>query len=228
VFNPWTRLPAKVPYVLDADRGEIDKFNSRLTRDSRHWLQVEAVIPEPFVGNVRTAPVIVLQLNPGYDDNDSEWHSQPAFRAASIANLRHKKSEWPFFFFDPQFRASPGGKWWIGKTRAMAAEIGLSKLAKNLAIVEWFPYHSNRFKRGCRVASQVYGFSLVSAAIDRKAIIVVARGQKLWEESVPALRTYPRVLALSSVQNTAITPANLKLKGIKTDAAWKMLLSALE
>jgi hypothetical protein len=103
----------------------------------------------------------------------------------------------------------------------------LKQLAHRLAVVEWFPYKSAKFKLACRVQSQEYGFALVRAALARGALLVIARGMKLWEESVPAIRTYPRKLTLSSVQNVALTPNNLKLQGRKSKRAWALLVGAL-
>jgi hypothetical protein len=49
----------------------------------------------------------------------------------------------------------------------------------------------------------------------------------LWERSVPALRGYARKLTLSSVQNPALTPNNVKYNGEKDAKAWGMLVEAL-
>jgi hypothetical protein len=226
MVNPWAHLTTAAPYVLAEDRERVDFFNSRLRPGSKYRLQVETVIPEPFVGAVLDAPAVVLQLNPGYDSDNPPWHARPDFRAALLANLQHEQTDWPFYFFDPRFDKSPGGKWWIGHTRKVADRVPLEVLAKKLAAIEWFPYKSESFKRGCAVGSQAYSFALVSAAIERGAIIVVSRSVAQWEKSVPSLRTYPRKLTLSSVQNTALTPNNLLLNGAKSPAAWAMLLDA--
>lgn len=65
VVNPWLDLPSRSPFVLAEDRPSIDAFNSRLPPASPFRIATEDVIPEPFVGRVKTAPVLVLQLNPG-------------------------------------------------------------------------------------------------------------------------------------------------------------------
>jgi hypothetical protein len=64
--------------------------------------------------------------------------------------------------------------------------------------------------------------------MERGAMIVIARGAKLWQEALPALRTYPHKLTLSSNQNVALTPENLLLAGRKTPRAWDSLLAALK
>lgn len=221
-------LPSS-PFVLPEDRASIEAFNASLPPSSPFRIATEEVIPEPFVGKVTTAPVVVLQLNPGNDDMNAASHADPAFRAALLGNLRHAAAEWPFYFFDPRFRDShPGGRWWIGKTRKLAEAVPLELLAHRLAVVEWFPYKSPKYRRGCRVRSQEYGFSLVASAVERGALIVVARSVALWEASVPALRRYRRKLTLSSTQNVVLTPNNLKSDGRKGPKAWDLLVRALE
>ncbi len=229
MINPWLALPSSPPYVLPDDRTCVEAFNAKLPSDSRCRIEIEAVIPEPFVGAVKTAPVVVLQLNPGFGPKDATSHADPEFRTALISNLRHVPSKWPFYFFDPRFRdAHPGGRWWIEKTSMLAEVIPLSTLAQRLAVVEWFPYKSTQHKSGsCRVLSQVYGFSLVASAMERGALVVIARSVALWERSVPALQNYPRKLTLSSRRNVVLTPNNMVLNGEKAPAAWELLVNAL-
>ena len=207
----------------------VDAFNARLPPDSFSRLAVETVIPEPFVGAVLTAPVVVLQLNPGFDPRgDPRAHAESMFRRALLANLRHERREWPFYFLEPTFRDStPGGLWWQSKVRKLIDEVGPECVAERVAVVEWFPYKSTKYRRGCVVSSQRYGFGLVSSAIARDALIVISRSVALWESSVPSLRSYPRKLTLSSNQNVALSPNNLKHRDRKTAVAWSMLTDAL-
>ncbi len=229
MINPWFALPTAGPFVLPEDSAAVDAFNARLPARSPCRIDVEAVIPEPFVGAVLTAPVIVLQLNPGSDETNAAAHAVPEFRVALLANLRHELTDWPFYFLHPRFRVSqPGGRWWTGKTRKLAEVVPLKRLAERLAVVEWFPYKSPRYRLGCTVRSQEYGFSLVSDAMRRGALIVISRSHALWRKSVPALQDYRRQLTLASVQNVALTPNNLKYKGVKSPEAWSMLVEALE
>jgi hypothetical protein len=228
-INPWLGLSPSAPFVLAEDRLNIEAFNANISPNSPYRFDVETVIPEPFIGNVTTANVVVLQLNPGHDPvKDPASHADPLFRSALFANLRHDNNAWPFYFFNPQFiNSHPGGIWWKSKTKKLAEVIPLQELGQRLAVVEWFPYKSQKYKGGCDVPSQKYGFSLVSAAIDRGALIVISRSVSSWENSVPALRNYSRKLTLSSVQNVALTSNNLKHQGEKTAAAWDMLIDAL-
>lgn len=228
--NPWHTLPATAPYVLPEDRPYIEVFNTKLPPMSPYRLHVETVLPEPFIGAVTSASVVVLQLNPGFDQaTDPTSHADLQFRAALRANLQHEPTPWPFYFFDPRFREThPGGRWWKSKTKKLAERIPLESLAQHLAVIEWFPYKSTRYKLGCTVPSQAYGFALVAAAMHRGALIVISRSIGLWESAVPALKSYPRKLTLSSVQNVALTPNNLQYAGEKTARAWDLFMTALQ
>lgn len=226
--NPWLGLPDKQPYVLSCDREAVELFNGRLDSSDLVRLHVDDVIPEPFVGAVRTAPVVILQLNPGCAETDNQAHADPAFRTALYANLRHEASDWPFYFLDPRFRdVTPGGRWWTKTLRMLIDELSFERVSNNVAVIEWFPYKSRKFRRGCRTSSQDYGFALVRLAIERKALIIVSRAVTLWEKAVPELCTYPHKLTLSSTQNVVITANNLKFESAKTPHAWQMLIDAL-
>jgi hypothetical protein len=106
-------------------------------------------------------------------------------------------------------------------------ELSFEHVSNNVAVIEWFPYKSRKFRRGCRTSSQDYGFALVRLAIERKALIIVSRAVTLWEQSVPELCSYPHKLTLSSTQNVVITANNLKFKSVKTPQAWRMLIETL-
>jgi hypothetical protein len=228
MVNPWLALPTTSPHVLPEDRAQINAYNAKLPETSLHRIQVDELIPEPFIGAVATAPVIVLQLNPGNAENNVASHAQPDFRRALFANLRHEPTEWPFYFFDPRFREHPGGLWWISKTTELLAEKGqFERLAHKLAVIEWFPYKSSRFRGNCSVPSQQYGFSLVGSAMARGALVIVSRSVALWEKSVPALQGYERKLTLSSVQNVVLSRNNVKFNGVRSARAWEMLREAL-
>ncbi|MDZ4821488.1 MAG: hypothetical protein SGJ20_21205 [Planctomycetota bacterium] len=227
--NPWLNLPESSPFVLDCDMENVEKFNSRLPLDSPTRLHIDNVISEPFVGAVSTASLIILQLNPGSDDTNVASHGDPAFRKALLGNLRHAATEWPFYFLDPRFRQThPGGLWWSKKLNKLLDVVGFERLSRKLAVIEWFPYKSPRFKHGCQVPSQEYGFWLVRSAIERGALIIVSRAILKWEESVPELRSYAKKLTLSSTQNVAVTPNNLKYNSAKCPEAWQMVLGAFD
>lgn len=228
--NPWLSLPQRSPHVLPQDREVIERFNARLRTMSPHRIHVDGVIPEPFVGAVKTAPVIVLLLNPGSDETNVRSHSDQIFRKALLANLRHEKTDWPFYFFDPRFGDEhPGVRWWERRTRRIVESgcVDWQTLAHRLAVVEWFPYKSPSYGGRFEVPSQAYGFALVEHAIDRNALIVIGRSFKRWIASVSRLESYGKLLTLRSVQNVCLTKNNLRCPLRPTENAWDLLLKSL-
>ena len=203
--NPWIDLPASPPYVLDADRELIERFNA--TAKPEHFVHFEHH-PEPFLGRP-DAPVVVLGLNPGYRAECDRWHSDPSFAARSRANLVHGELDYPFYLLDPR-EPAPGHRYWRQKLGDLIYETTLKDAARSVLCVEYFPYHSRRFAHELiRVPSQAYSFELVRAAVRRGAWIVRMRSERLWRDAVPELAHYPRLLRTRSVQNPTISQRNL-------------------
>ncbi len=228
IENPWRKLPIESPFVLRSDEPAIKKHNVKFKNRSPFKIQTTQVIPEPYVGNVATAKVLILLLNPGYDYRNRKSHSDPAFRAALLKNLRHEKTEWPFYFFNPDFcdKLHPGCDWWLRKTKKLRQHVCIEQLSQKLAVVEWFPYKSTQFKSGCKVPSQQYSFELVRQAMSRDAVLII-RSKTRWLKTIPELNTYKNALEFSS-QNAAITPNNLCVINDSQIDPWDLLLSAFK
>ncbi len=202
--NPWSYIPITAPYVLPEDESIITPFN--LGAKEEYQIKFNC-LPEPFVGS-NTAPVVLLGLNPGYDDGDPEAHADTKFREALFQNLNHQQSEYPFYFLDPRFK-NPGTIWWEGKLKPVLKFIDRQALANQLQCVEYFPYHSRKYKQlNLLLPSQQYTFSLVRQAIARRAIIVLSRSVKRWLAAVPELIDYDFLCKLNSVQNIIISENN--------------------
>lgn len=226
--NPWLGLPQTSPFVLPMDAYAIGSHNCSCEQKPEFAFNVTDVLPEPFIGDAQNASVIILQLNPGFDPlADPPAHADKKFRTSLLANLGHEDQQWPFYCLNPDFQSYPCSTWWHKKLRKIKEKVPCEILAKRLAVIEWFPYKSTRFKHGKRVDSQDYSFYLVRNAIARGSLIILSRSRKLWEYSVPELSNYRRLLTLSSVQNVSLTPGNLLLEGQKFTGAWEMVLSAL-
>jgi hypothetical protein len=203
-LNPWLAVPSQPPYALLSDSNEISAFNSK-ARDI-YRLQLN-VMPEPFVG-IATAPVVLLGLNPGFDDEDPEVHARPGFQALLRNNYAHGSSDYPFYFLNPTFE-SPGRQWWETRLRCLRAKFETIQLARSVFCVEYFPYPSRKFGHTTvQVPSQVYGFGLVRSAIARGAVVVIMRARKLWMSKVPELSEYSRAFTLNSSQNVVVSPRN--------------------
>jgi hypothetical protein len=84
--NPWDRLPLQAPFLLPEDARLINEFNvNAADRFKVHF----DIFPEPFLGNPN-APVVLLGLNPGFNELDIKQHKEARFAALSRANLLHQ------------------------------------------------------------------------------------------------------------------------------------------
>ena len=75
--NPWCSLPQRPPYFLPEDRAAIDEFNARPRTSIQYRIEPD-VLPEPYVGSVN-APVVLLNLNPGFAEENRRTHKGAAF-----------------------------------------------------------------------------------------------------------------------------------------------------
>jgi hypothetical protein len=204
IENPWLKLPREAPYVLSDDHALVMEFNLRATQESQIRL---GLLPEPFLGNP-LAPVVLLGLNPGFNESDQRFHDNPVFAKRSKGNLLHDLSEeFPFYLLDPELSESPGHKWWNKHLGPLIEKTNISSVARGVLCIEFFPYHSKKFGyRKAVLSSQMYNFQLVRNAIERNAVIILMRGERFWRDQVPELEG--RCYRLNSVQNVTISPKN--------------------
>jgi hypothetical protein len=187
--NPWLKLPKMPPFILKIDRPAIGNLNSQFKEKRKEESLIrDTIIPEPFVGNPFTASVVVLNLNPGLEESDEQWHQTPAFRQAALDNLEHRRMDYPFYLLDPRFKASGGAVYWRKRFRTLIEKYGDRAVAQAICVVEWHPYHSVKSRghpedKFCD--SQDYNFWLVTQAIERGACIVCLRSRSRWEKVLP-------------------------------------------
>lgn len=203
--NPWCSLRMNAPYVLDADVSAIDAFNRHA--NPGHRLQTD-VLPEPFIGRM-DAPIVLLSLNPGFDERACLTYADRYTREVWSKNVRHEPLLYPFYFLDPRFRDSGGAEWWKKKLKEPIQLADEHTVASSILCIEYSPYPSRTFKEmPAPLESQRYGFALAEQAMDRGAVIVLMRGRRLWEGAIPRLMGYPQLYTLNSAQNVAISRNN--------------------
>jgi hypothetical protein len=202
--NPWHKLPREPRYVLSEDAFHLNQFNSRPRLKDEHKIRLE-VFPEPYLGNP-ASPVVLLNLNPGFKETDIQRHHEPRFAELSRGNLLHLPAEFPFYLLDPTIDRTG---WWEKKLAALIDRFDQRTVANSVFCIEYFPYHSCKFKRSRQVLdSQRYSFSLVREAIQRKAVILIMRARRRWYEQIPELESYAMGYVVSSWQNPVITENN--------------------
>jgi hypothetical protein len=213
--NPWQRLPSRPPFVLQEDQERVNAFN--LSARVEHQIQL-AIYPEPFLGRPK-APVVLLNLNPGYQaDADPVHHGKALFAKRSRENLLHAEAAFPFYLIDPALvPICDRTDWWDKKLRCLlederlghSADSRRKKVANCVLCVEYLPYHSKKSNhRELQVLSQDYSFWLVREAMRREAVILLMRGEQLWCSAIHGLKSYLGLHISRSVQNPAISPAN--------------------
>jgi hypothetical protein len=202
--NPWLALPKQPPYIFPGDVNVLKQCGNKID-----GLRFD-VLPDPFVGNLETAEVILLALNPGFEQADLDvCMSSELYVKQTLANLQ-SKADTPFFFFHKGLEFSGGNWWWNRKLRPLTnAGVTRKQLSERIMCIEYLPYHSVHYKHLNRyLPSQQYTFHLVRQAIREGKAIIVMRSERIWLEAVPELATYP-YMKIKNPQNPAISVANL-------------------
>jgi hypothetical protein len=182
--NPWLNLPMKAPYFLECDLQAINKFH-RKSNQLKYGLKGES-LPEPYVGDLSSAKVILLAANPGHSLEDESVHQLPAFQKSNLKNLRREPVQFPFYVLDPKFTKTPAARFWRMHLRDLIESCGEKNVRRNLALAEYHPYHSVSF-RSFECPSQHYTFNLLqkAAASPLSPLFVCLRSFRLWRKALP-------------------------------------------
>lgn len=218
--NPWLSLAAdnnRLSFILPKEQSVIAKFNAKVAEEYQIH---SSIFPAPFMGNVHTAPVLILVLNPGYDEKEEKTGYYRNYESWWLKQIQHISpiKDLPLFCLDAKYiKQSP---YWKQKLQPLINKIGVEKVAKNIAKVQFFPYHSKKFKSIYKkllkeedftsyLPSQEYNFQLVRNAIEREALIIIPRSKKFWYEAIPELRNYPNIHFTKSYGNIIFSENNL-------------------
>jgi hypothetical protein len=213
VQNPWQSLPAG-SYVAPGDAPHVQRVNQV---SSPEFVLHTELPPVPFIGDPRTADLIVLAKNPGYAGTEAaELDQFPTLTRLSLDALTFASTP-PFFYLSASLRGTAGHTWWSARLRDLFAAckargVEQDAVIARIACVEWFPYHSKRFRPlNAILPSQHYAFGLVRQAVERGATFVFLFGdgnEKLWRTHVPTLPA--DCIRLNSSQQTTLSGNNMK------------------
>lgn len=207
--NPWEKLADVQPFILAEDLEIVNRHNESVKNNDFQILT--HLLPDPFMGR-KGAPVILLNLNPGYNGTEDELHARKEFIEMCRANLNHHKLDFPQYYFDPKFRDTQGYLWWkehIGCSGGITEYAGEMSFIKNTLVIEYFPYHSKKFNFKETLPSQQYTKYLVENGINNGAIFIFMRARKKWESLVPTLKTYDHVYSLRNPQGCWLSKNNI-------------------
>lgn len=218
-MNPWASLASDAPRVCREDYQLLQKFNSSARQE--HWFDL-SLYPEPYFG-AQNAPIVLLTLNPGWSPQDAQTHARSDFGDLARAGLSHELQPFPFLHLQPHAQW-PGAVWWRQRTRELVEATSFDLVAKQLACVQFIPYHSKEFAQNSPILpSQKYSFLLVRGAMLRRAEIIVMRSKVRWFQAIPELATYCRLHIARNPRAAYLSRKNL---GVAWDPVLARLRSA--
>jgi hypothetical protein len=144
----------------------------------RHSLNLEC-LPNPFYGPLRTAPIVLLYLNPGLSQQDiSEAESEEARQFY----WRQRQGNEPL---RSQINLETKS-WWVSRTKGFCADP--EYLRHKLAVLELCAYHSKTFTDGSllpklpstRIALNWATSNLFAQARSRKRVVICMRSARRW------------------------------------------------
>jgi hypothetical protein len=170
LLSAWKKTPLTcAPYALTEDNKYFESLGQRgqeryttfdytcylaggLGPDPKSKLHL-GLLPQPWCGDLESAKVFILLLNPGLNPGDYFGEYQvPKYKEALIETLRSTYSaEYPFL--DPQFCWHPGAHYWRKRldwlVRALVEQKkedsylrALSRVAREVCALQLVPYHS--------------------------------------------------------------------------------------
>ena len=216
------------------------------------------LFPEPHIGDIQYAKVILLALNPGvkYDKEthkikELDWYkNNPEVTNILKDNLKGDIKEYYYLNDDinPN-NLSPGHSWIMRRTLTKNKffkefqegneEISITKkrVYKKIACIQFFPYHSAKFNyiQGEYLKSQIHNFKLLDWAMNNNKIIVCLRSIEYWNtallfiKSKNKLSTYSNLIELKKDKNDKGSILTYISKGnLKNEADFKRIIEKLK
>jgi hypothetical protein len=214
-----------------------DRVNERLRRRGSDYVLSNKNVALPYFGNP-DANLVLLYANPGLDPKQTKKEETPGLVELFDLARKHKlKGSEAFVFLREEFEGTPGFIWWEKTLKFVFKRFSephsRERALRNIFSAEIHPYKSVKYgaltKKEGSFPSSEYTYHLVQRAIDRGAVILIARAKNEWFQAVPALTTYDNVIYLSSAQQSAISPNNAidKIRGYEMEKAknfaWQLI-----
>ena len=199
------------------------------------------VYPQHFVGNIDKAKIIILSLNPGYSTEYYDAYKNSTNKDGTKYEQTIKENlemEQPFFHAFELANESDLGYWgnkmkcWVEdydkKDNEEIIE-SLKKITENIALAEYFPYHSISYngmydklgkgtsqnsnrRRKDYLPTQKFIFEKIKKRIDDKndkVIIILTRSFAKWYKAIEGLRDYKYCYEVNNTRNFSLNPAQI-------------------
>ena len=216
--NPWKGLIKKIKndgyelkrnqkYFDEKDKDIIEDINKKF-KDTDYEVHLE-ILPFHFSGNILDAPIMLLTANPGYvaDEEKKGFHTDKKFIRETIEDFTFEKE----FLLTDSIDRMVKSDYYYKKLWRLMETYGFEKVSKNVSLLEFFPYHSVKFKNA-DLPSQKFGVEIVKYAIEQRKLIVIMRSERNWYDAVKELKKYPNKVVLKNYRQPYVTEGNCQPK----------------
>ena len=179
--------------VHPEDAALVKAHNQKAKAERR--LNVNRFTPIPWVGNLSTAKVIIVMLNPGMQKLTQQLRDEKLERAHLVRNLRQKNQS-SLYCLQPELKETGGGRYWRGRFRTYVEsqfdnhEEGYAYLARHFCIVQMIAYHSQIDPTSVRQklpsSMAMRDWILAELRLKRRKVIVIRGYNDIWPDDKPA------------------------------------------
>lgn len=240
--NPWTKIVEEVDDLGNKQifaEGDADFLKELMSSEGYKKLDDQDKLnlnfyPLHYIGDIRNAKILVLSLNPGINDEYIEFYtSNDCYQQKIKNNLDFSK---PSFF---EFDSYKDKKGYWNKLRELFPEEYDKKInsmkeesldtteidkffTSNIALVEFFPYHSKVYKdklvplvnkvikKEGYLSTQKFVFGIISERLKKKDVVVIIyRAIDEWMGAVEGLSDYDKVFVTTNPMNPSLKPKKL-------------------
>lgn len=188
--------------MLPIDRLAVNKCNSKASPRTRVHTNL---LPDPPLGDPLTAAVVVLALNPSFDEDTAEEHKDPwqehEFRIAMATPE-------DFFWLRDDVAHTGGGRWWRNKLAPLIEATSVEAVRRHVAAGHLHQCHSKSSSPLLRPPSGRYNLEVIRKALGSGIPALVLTGLPSWRVADSAFRDAP-FYEPRSPQSMVVSPKNM-------------------
>ena len=210
--------------VYEGDRRILSEYNERhkKSEDKQFILNIP---PEPYRGNLRDPKLVILSLNPGYEERLNG-------KLVTMLGEQYRKEFIKALYDNINFEMGSrvvfndvddiiGNGYWTEKLSQLGKDIKDTdgSFMSRIALIQFIPYFSRRFDSQCSMEmlpSQYYTRHLIRRILFEhpKTMFLIMRSRKRWESLIgPEMSQFPdRFVEAINPQNQSVSRNNIKDK----------------
>ena len=124
-------MEESTPVIFSSHKEFIQSAVFGCSDDTRPHL---GLIPQPYIGNLKTARLILLSLNPGLNHGEYVYDKNESFKKALCSNIKQELGahDFPFIFLNPKFAWHSGFSYWVKHLNGLIEAVREEDIAKVL------------------------------------------------------------------------------------------------